>query len=106
VGKPARPPTSTPGLGPVPAEQIRQRGDRVAITPLGEHAASHQIGHDPDHQLIQPPRDALAHRQDGKRFVRSGGRPGGVGQRIDRLDHEAVCGDDRGARHLLLILLE
>jgi hypothetical protein len=93
-----------PGLGPIPAEQIRERGDRVAVAPLGEHAPAHQIGHDPDHQPVQPPRHALAHRQHRQRLVRGGCRARGNGQRLDRLAHEAVCGDDRGARHPFILV--
>jgi hypothetical protein len=93
-----------PGLGPIPARQIRQRRDGVAIAPLDEHTAAHQIGHDPDNQPIELSPHAFAHRQRGQRLVRRGGRTGGLRQRIDRLDHEGVCGNDRGARHSIILL--
>ena len=88
-----------PGLGPIPAEQIRERCDRIAVAPLGEHHPPHQIGHNADHQPIELPHHAFAHRQHGECLVRGRCRTRSTGQRLDRLDHEAVCGDDRGARH-------
>lgn len=91
------------GLAAFPPEQIGQRGARPGVAAFGEGAPPDEIGDPGDRQMIQPPRQPLAHGERGKDIVglRAGIRRGR--QQLDRSRESAVRERERAAVHGFIV---
>jgi hypothetical protein len=85
-----RGPHPAPRLGAIPAQQIRNGGDRVAVAPLGECSSPQQVGHHGHDDLVQPPRDTFADGEHGKQIVGVRGRSARCGQLVNSLGQAAM----------------
>jgi len=92
------------GIGPLTAQQVRDRTDRVPVTAVGEHPAALQGGDGVDGDQVQPACGAFADGENGEHLGVPGGRAGGMVQRVEGLGEEALRGSQPTGGHALILL--
>ena len=84
-----------PGVGPLPAEQISERGRRVAVAALEERGPPLQIGQRADREMVDLATDAFREGEHADQLGITRAGPRRPSQRIDRLGEEAMRDRER-----------
>ena len=92
------------GVGPLAAQQVRDRADRVLVTAVGEHPVALQGGDGVDGDQVEPACGAFADGENGEHLGVPGGRAGGMVQRVEGLGEEVLRGSQPAGGHALILV--